>query len=56
MLQAKHELDAANGGEAKLIFKKCNRVFSNTYGLVKLQKINIIHNGTALNINAEQYD
>lgn len=56
VLEAKHKLEEADGEVAKLILEKCNRVFSKNNGWVELQKINSIHNGTALNINVEQYN
>jgi len=41
---------------AKLILEKCDRaVFSKNNGRAELQKVNSIHNGTALNVNVEQY-
>jgi len=56
VLEAKQKLEEANGEVAKLILEKCNRVFSKNNGWAELQKVNSIHNGTALNVNVEQYD
>jgi hypothetical protein len=41
---------------AKLILEKCNGVFSKINGWTELQKVNLIHNGTAINVKVEQYN
>jgi hypothetical protein len=56
MLEAKQKLEESNGEVAKLILEKCNHVFSKNIGWTELQKVNLIHNGTVLNVNVEQYD
>jgi hypothetical protein len=56
MLEANQKLMEANGEVAKLILEKCNHIFSKNNGRAELQKVNWIHNGTALNVNVELYD
>ncbi|KAL4090614.1 hypothetical protein QTP88_025413 [Uroleucon formosanum] len=56
VLEAKQKLKETNGEVVKLILEKCNRVFKKNNGWADFQKVNNIHNGTAVNVNVEQYD
>jgi hypothetical protein len=56
VLEAKQKSEEANGEVAKLILEKCNRVFLKNNGWAELQKVNLIHDGTALNVKVKQYN